>query len=87
MTIRLYTAAELEALQQMTKRVTNPKARWSKKPEVKPRHRQHNFSAGGDDDEMAEFQIYQRQNLNNEMNFSCGIIYRPRGAEKLAMAR
>ena len=87
MTIKLYTTAELEALQQMPKRVTNPKARWSKKPEVRPSHRQRNFSARGDDDEMAEFQIYQRQNLNDEMDFSCGIIYRPRGAERLTMAR
>ena len=44
-------------------------------------------SARGDDDEMAEFQIYQRQNLNDEMDFSCGITYRPRGAERLTMAR
>lgn len=87
MTIKLYTTAELEALQQMPKRVTNPKARWSKKPEVRPSHRQRNFSARGDDDEMAEFQIYQRQNLNDEMDFSCGIIYRPRGAEKLTLVR
>ncbi len=87
MIIRPYTEAELEALQQMTKRVTNPKARWLSKPKRRPSHRQRNFSARGGDDEMAEFQIYQRQNLNDEMDFSCGITYRPRGAERLTMAR
>ena len=87
MIIRPYTEAELEALQQMTKRVTNPKARWLSKPKRRPSHRQRNFSARGGDDEMAEFQIYQRQNLNDEMDFSCGITYRPRGAERLTIAR
>ena len=85
MTIKLYTAADLEALQQMPKRVANPKIRWVRK---QLGHRQRNFVAHGDDGgKIAEFRIYQRQNLNDDHDFSCGIIYQPRGAEKLTMAR
>ena len=34
MTTKLYTEAELEALRSMSKRVTNPGARWQEKPQV-----------------------------------------------------
>ncbi len=44
------------------------------------------MSAGDGEDEV-RFQIYQRQNLTDEQDFSCGIAYLPRGAPPLTLAR
>ena len=41
----------------------------------------------GGDDEGARFLVYQRQNLEDEQDFSCGITYLPRGAQPLTLAR
>lgn len=87
MTIRLYTTAELDRLRLAPKRIRNPKARWSNKPQERPVHRQRNFRAVGEGDRTVEFRIYQRQNLSDEHDFSCGITYLPRGGESLTLAR
>lgn len=87
MNVRLYTKAELEGLRALPKRVTNPGARWSDKPRARPAHRQRNFQAVGQQDETARFLIYQRRNLADESDFSCGITYLARGGPPLTLAR
>lgn len=87
MIIKLYTTAELDQLRLAPKRIRNPRARWSDKPPTRPVHRQRNFEAVEEGDRTVEFRIYQRQNLSDEHDFSCGIIYLPRGGESLTLAR
>lgn len=87
MPIRLYTDDELAALRVMPKRVTNSGARWSEKPKAKPAHRQRVFQVSGLEDEAAHFSIYQRQSLDDEHDFSCGISYLPSGGPTLTLAR
>ena len=85
MTRRLYTDEELQALQEMPKTATNPQARWADKPRAMPSHRQRGFHVQGQDD--ARFAIYQRQNLLDKSDFSCGIRYCPLGTTPLTLAR
>ena len=87
MSTRLYTQAEIEELRSLPKRVANPQARWSEKPKARPAHRQRNFQAVGEVDGDVRFLIYQRQNLLEENDFSCGIAYCPRGGKPLTLAR
>jgi len=77
------TEAKLDALRSMTKRVTNPGARWSDKPG----HKQRNFEARGGDDDGEDFGIYQRQNRKRRYDFSCGISYLPRVGKSLILTR
>lgn len=87
MSIRLYTQAELDDLRSAPKRVTNPQARWSEKPKAKPGYHQRSFQAIGRQDDSLRFSIYQRQNLVDEGDFSCGIAYLPQGGRPLTLAR
>ncbi len=86
MRTKIYSEEDLRAFRLMEKRVENPKARWLKKPRGKPVHRQRNFNVSGEEEKKA-FLIYQRQNLEDESDFSCGISYLPRGALPLTLAR
>ena len=87
MNARLYTDGELAELRSMPKRATNPRARWSEKPRTRPAHRQRGFQASGLEGEEARFSVYQRQNLADESDFSCGIAYLPHGGPPLTLAR
>ena len=87
MNVRLYTKAELEGLRAMPKRVIKPGARWSDKPKARPAYHQRNFQAVGGSDGDVCFSIYQRQNLADESDFSCGVAYHPRGGPSLTLAR
>ena len=87
METRLYTEAELNTLRSMPKRVKNPGARWAKKPKARPVHRQRNLNVIGNEDEQKRFLVYQRQSLEDSCDFSCGIVYLPRGALPLTLAR
>ena len=87
MRTRPYTDDELAALRAMPKRVTNSNARWSNKPKARPTQRQRIFQVSGVEDENAHFLIYQRQSLDDEHNFSCGISYLPSGSPSLTLAR
>ena len=96
MTIKLYTDKELREFCDMRKRVTNPGARWLEKPTRKPVHRQRSFKASSEQDEnlvagegepVHRFEIYQRQNLRDDKDFSCGIAYLPHGGSRLTLAR
>ena len=87
MVTKLYTEAELDALRSIPKRITNPGARWLEKPKGRPAHRQRSFQAAGEDQAEERFLVYQRQNLDDASDFSCGIAYLPRGAPLLTLAR
>ena len=87
MTVRLYTEAELDRLRAMPKRVTNPGAHWSRKPRAAPVHEQRSFQAVGKHDEDTRFAIYQRQNLNDRIDFSCGIACHLPNGSLLTLAR
>ena len=85
MSTRLYTDQELADLKSMQKRVANPAARWQKKPSAAPSHQQRNFQVVAKPD--VRFAIYQRQNLSDDADFSCGIRYCPLGATPIVLAR
>ncbi len=85
--IRAYTDKELTGLAAMPKQVTNPGARWSDKPKSRPAHSQRTFQAVGQQDQEVCFSVYQRQNLADASDFSCGISYHPPGAPSLILAR
>ena len=96
MTIKLYTDKELKELRDMRKRVTNPGARWLKKPTRRPVHHQRSFKVSSEQNEnlvagevepVHRFEIYQRQNILNNRDFSCGIAYLPHGVSRLTLAR
>jgi hypothetical protein len=87
MAANLYTDEELTTLREMAKQVTNPRARWSEKPKSNPSHRQRTFLVCGREPENTRFQVYQRQNLSDPSDFSCGISYHPPGAPALTLAR
>ena len=70
MTTHLYTDDELDLLRTLHKEVVNPGARWSDKPAGTPVHRQRSFKVHGEGDSL--FEIYQRQNIMDGADFSCG---------------
>ena len=84
---RLYTDAELDALRTMPKRVDNPRSLWSEKPSGAPSHRQRSFKARGGGDEQAIFEIYQRENIQDDADFSCGIVHVTLDGSRLTLAR
>ena len=71
----------------MPKRVTTRRARWLEKPKAHPAHQQRSYQAVGQQDEETRFEVYQRQNLGDEQDFSCGIVYLPPGSSPLTLAR
>ncbi len=71
----------------MPKRVVNPGARWLEKPKASPVHRQRNLEARSQPDASRHFSIYQRQNINDQNDFSCGIAYLAPGSRPLTLAR
>ncbi len=87
MSTRLYTDEELEELRSKPKRVSNPGARWLPKPKSNPGHHQRSYQAAEESDDETRFAIYQRQNLDDESDFSCGISYLPPGGPSLTLAR
>ena len=96
MTIKLYTDEELKELRDTRKQVTNPGARWLEKPTRKPGHRQRSFKASNEQDgnlvaddgeRVHRFEIYQRQNIRDNQDFSCGIAFLPPGGSRLTLAR
>lgn len=87
MNARIYTDEELSELRTVPKRVLNPGARWVEKPSLRPVHRQRTFRVSGHTDENLKFSIYQRQNMMDDCDFSCGISYLTSGARPLTLAR
>jgi len=87
MSIKLYTTGDLDQFRLAPKRILNPGARWSAKPQIRPVHRQRKFKVAGEGGQTVKFQIYQRQNLSDEQDFSCGILYLPHHGEPLTLVR
>lgn len=87
MTVRLYSEEELDRLRVSPKRVTNPGSRWSDKPSGTPIHRQRSFKATGEDAARSRFDIYQRQSLQDEADFSSGIALVSVDGSRLTLAR
>ncbi|MDE0024411.1 MAG: hypothetical protein OXP69_08350 [Spirochaetaceae bacterium] len=87
MAAKQYTDDELASLQEMPKLVSNPRARWTEKPKSIPTHRQRTFIAHGSEDSSVRFQVYQRQNMSDPSDFSCGISIHPPSAPPLTLAR
>ena len=87
MTIRLYTDEELDSLRAMPKQVVNPGSRWSNKPARAPVHRQRSFQALGEGGQESRFEIYQRQNMQDDADFSCGIALVSLDGSRLTLAR
>ena len=87
MDTKLYSDEEISGFREMPKRINNPMARWLEKPKHRPVHRQRNFEASGSDDEEMRFSVFQRQNLRDDSDFSCGISYLPPGGPPLTLAR
>ena len=85
MNIHPYTDDELAQLKAAPKRAINPGARWQAKPSDAPTHGQRNFQVVTQTGER--FAIYQRQNLADDADFSCGIRYCPLGAASIVLAR
>ena len=85
MTTHLYTDDELDLLRTTRKKVVNPGAHWSDKPAGAPAHRQRSFKGHGEDD--SRFEIYQRQNIMDGADFSCGIALLLPNGSKLTLAR
>lgn len=71
---------DLDMLRTVSKRITNPGARWSEKPG----HRQRNFTVKSDGH---EYVLYQRQSLNDEEAFSCGLLVIKPDGTKLTLCR
>ncbi len=82
MTDLLLSNDELDQLRSIQKRVTNPGARWQEKP---GRHKQRNFKAVAKDG--MHYRIYQRQNLDDSLDFSCGLAMTRPGAKPLSLVR
>ena len=78
----LYSDECLKELCDQEKRVANPQARWVEKPG----HRQRNYQVIGGSHET-RFQVYLRQSLADDNDFSCGIAYLPHGGARLTLAR
>ena len=82
MTDLLLSNDTLNGLRSVSKRVRNPGARWLEKP---GRHKQRNFNAVTEDG--AVYRIYQRQNLDDDLDFSCGLALTRRGGKPLSLVR
>ena len=67
--------------------MTNPGSRWTEKPAGAPAHRQRSFKAVGEDKAESRFEIYQRQNLLDDEDFSCGIAHVGLDGSRLTLAR
>ena len=84
---RLYSDEEFHTLRAMPKLIDNPRSHWSEKPAGAPSHRQRSFKARGGGDEQSIFDIYQRQNIQDDADFSCGIAYVALDGSSLTLAR
>ncbi len=73
---------DLDGHRTALKRVTNPGARWRKKP---GRQSQRNFTVESDDGSV--YLLYLRQNLDDKKDFSCGLSWIQRSGKPLSLVR
>ena len=84
MTEQLFSDDELEHHRTAPKRITNPRARWVAKP---GHHEQRNFEAVSEIDDRVRFRVYQRRNLDDDQDFSCGLAVIGSGGRPLSLMR
>ncbi len=82
MTDLLLSNDTLDKHRSALKRVVNPGVRWNEKP---GRHKQQNYTARSEDG--AQYRIYLRQNLDDELDFSCGLALARKGGKFLSLIR
>ena len=84
-----YTKEELQGLRDLSKKVTNPGVQWSYKPKQFRSFMQRTFKVTGaaQNGIGREFLVYQRKNLLDEDDYSCGIVYLTLEGPKLPLAR
>ena len=89
MTIRIHSDEILGELRSMWKQAVGRWSRWLKKPTGKPVHRQRSFKLKAivADGQEYRFEIYERQNLRDENDFSCGIAHVSFEGSRLTLAR
>lgn len=89
MTIRIYSDEMLAALRSMKKEAVGRWSRWLEKPTGRPVHRQRSFKIKAIVEESQEyrFEIYERQNLRDGGDFSCGIAHVSFDGFRLTLAR
>lgn len=84
----IYTDEALAELRGVEKRMSAGSARWSEKPKESPVHRERSYKvAAMKGDAEYRFEIYERQNLRDEDDFSCGIDYVSLHGSRLKLAR
>lgn len=83
---KLYSEEELSVLRNAPKRVTNPNARWSGNRPTCRSNRQRVFQARSET-ERGHYEIYQRENIRDPLDYSCGIVYLPLDGTRLTLAR
>lgn len=86
MVLTLLAEEELGELIEIPKIVENPKAKWTSKPKSAPVHRQRSFKVRSEDGGL-HFEVYQRQNINDSMDYSAGIVVVRREGSRLTLAR
>lgn len=82
MTDLLLSNDELDQLRWASRHVRNPGARWLKEP---GRHKQRNFNLTTVD--RPDYRIHQRQNLDDDLDFSCGLALVRLGGRPLSLVR
>lgn len=82
-----YTDESLTELRLMPKKAINPKARWAEKPVEMPVHRQRIYKLRSTVEPIVKFQVYQRQNIRDNKDFSCGIHCIMINGDRIVLAR
>lgn len=88
MTTRIYSDEMLAQLRSMKKRTVDRWSHWLEKPTGEPVHRQRSFKIKAVVANSQEYrlEIYERQNLRDESDFSCGITHVSFDGSRLTLA-
>jgi len=78
----LFSSEELDAFRLAAKRIKNPGARWAVK---RGRHKQRNYMAESGDG--MRYRVYQRQNMDDDRDFSCGLALIHKGGKPVTLVR
>ena len=81
MTEQRFSNDDLDELRSAPKQVANPGAQWIDKPG----HRQRNYEVKTE--AGARYRLYQRQSINDEQDFSCGLTLIRKGEKPLSLVR
>lgn len=89
MKVSIYSDRIIGELRSMRKQAVGRWSRWLEKPTGKPVHRQRSFKIKAivADGQEYRFEIYERQNLRDESDFSCGIAHISLDGSRLTLAR